>query len=154
MTAPLIPSCILSLFFLQRGLLVPNPTVPPRFSLIQASCQPHCRPSLLLHCTLTQTPHQSHLPSMSPNSTRLSPEAWDTPWPSLEPKQLDMMLKQQQGHTMSPGTPSLPLPVFEPLTFMVGGAVRGGDSGRSGRVTSELLASSCFLQRDQRTQKL
>lgn len=31
------------------------------------------------------------------------------------------------------------------LTFMVGGAVRGGDSGRSGKVTSELLASSCFL---------
>ena len=38
-----------------------------------------------------------------------------------------------------------PLPSPKPLTFMVGGAVRGGDSGRSGRVTSELLASSCFL---------
>ena len=38
-----------------------------------------------------------------------------------------------------------PLTSPKPLTFMVGGAVRGGDSGRSGRVTSELLASSCFL---------
>jgi len=38
-----------------------------------------------------------------------------------------------------------PLTSPKPLTFMVGGAVRGGDNGRSGRVTSELLASSCFL---------
>lgn len=32
------------------------------------------------------------------------------------------------------------------LTFMVGGAVSGGDSGRSGTVTSELFSSSCFLK--------
>lgn len=47
-------------------------------------------------------------------------------------------------------SPSL-LPHTQPLTFMVGGAVRGGDSGRSGRVTSELLASSCFLGRNRKT---
>ena len=46
----------------------------------------------------------------------------------------------------SKGAPPPPAPATpRPLTFMVGGAVRGGDSCRSGRVTSELLASSCFL---------
>lgn len=32
------------------------------------------------------------------------------------------------------------------LTFMVGGAVRGGDRGRSGTVTSVLFSNSCFLE--------
>lgn len=40
------------------------------------------------------------------------------------------------------------------LTFMVGGAVSGGDSGRSGRVTSELFSSSCFLQNRMRAGQL
>lgn len=40
------------------------------------------------------------------------------------------------------------------LTFMVGGAVSGGDSGRSGRVTSELFSSSCFLQNRMRASQL
>lgn len=33
-----------------------------------------------------------------------------------------------------------------PLTFMAGGAVLGGEGGRSSRGTLEMVSNSCFLQ--------
>lgn len=52
------------------------------------------------------------------------------------------------SRSLQPGSPS------SALTFMVGGAVSGGDRGRSGTGTSALLSSSCFLQNQTRAGQL
>lgn len=60
---------------------------------------------------------------------------------SFQNRHLGWTARPQPG-TASPGRRG----VARTLTFMVGGAVRGGDSGRSGTVTSVLFSSSCFLK--------
>lgn len=123
-----------------------------RGAAVQAGARRHARPAAATgvgtRCRLNSRNHLLLLPREQPQSYSrcvgsAAPHQLHFPKPA---PRLDCAPTAQHGIARRG--------VAHALTFMVGGAVRGGDSGRSGTVTSVLFSSSCFLKNQRQARQL